>query len=65
MTRGVKLQTRKGILERPVQHIYPLELSCDKKPNVVELNPIVPEFKPKRRAAATAQAINQAMLNDD
>ena len=27
--RAVKLRTSKSILERPIQHLYPLELSCD------------------------------------
>ena len=56
--RGVELKTGKGTLERPVQLLYPLELACDTKPNVVEnLNPEATEFRPKRAAAATANAL--------
>ena len=32
--RAVKLRTGKSILERPIQHLYPLELSCDDPENV-------------------------------
>ena len=28
-TRAVQLKTSKGVKERPVQHLYPLELQCD------------------------------------
>ena len=30
IVRGAKLRAGKSYLERPVQHLYPLELSCDK-----------------------------------
>ena len=45
--RGVELKTGKGILERPVQQFYPLELACDTRPNVNlnNLNPGATEFR--------------------
>lgn len=30
LVRGVRLRTGNSYLERPVQHLYPLELSCDR-----------------------------------
>lgn len=30
VVRGAKLRARRGMLERPVQHLYPLELSVDR-----------------------------------
>ena len=57
--RGVELRTGKGILERPVQLLYPLELACDTRPNVTlkNLNPEATEFRSKRAAAANANAL--------
>ena len=31
VTRAVQLRTKNGLLERPVQHLYPLEMQCDTK----------------------------------
>ena len=54
--RGAKLRVGKNGIERPVQHLYPLELSCDKKvpANPVPLNPSAPTFRSRRDAAAAA-----------
>ena len=63
--RAVRVKTSKSYLERAVQHLYPLELSCDidqtssRTNNSVipenELNPKATEFRPKRNAAAIAE----------
>ena len=48
--RGTKLCVGKSVLERPVQHLYPLELVCDRTPppdNPTLLNPGAPVFRPK------------------
>ena len=40
VVRGVKVPTGKSIIERPVQFLYPMELSCDDKeerPKAVKL----------------------------
>ena len=54
-TRGVHLKTKNGTIERPVQHLYRLELQCDvkeEKPNArIQLNPDARDFCPKRAAA--------------
>ena len=52
--RAVRLRAGKSFMERPVQHLYPLELSCDIrwKP---QLNVEAREFSPKRKAAKAAR----------
>ena len=57
-TRGVQPKTKNGIIERPVQHLYPLELQCDLEKTGPEknipLNPLAKYFRPKRAAAMEA-----------
>lgn len=57
--RGVKMRAGKNYLERPLQHLYPLELSCDKavvsKRGKGELNPEASVWRPKRDAAVAAE----------
>ena len=54
--RAARLRAGKSYLERAVQQMYPLELSCDMAKQKVQdqLNPDAPEFRPKRRAAIDA-----------
>ena len=56
--RAVKLRTGKSILERPIQHLYPLELSSDDPENVARLSQLdaqAPVFRPMRDAALAAR----------
>ena len=56
IVRAAKLRAGKRTLERAVQHLYPLELSCDRE-NVQtppQLNPEAPTFRPRRDAAVAA-----------
>ena len=55
--RAVQLKTAKSMLERPVQHLYPLELECDLSTPVPDqrLNPQAQDFRPRRDAAAAAR----------
>lgn len=55
VVRGVSVRTSNGNLERAVQHIYPLELSCDDTKWTP--NPKAPPFTPRptRDAAAAAK----------
>lgn len=55
--RAVQLKTAKSMLERPVQHLYPLELECDVSTQVADpcLNPQAQDFHPRRDAAAAAR----------
>ena len=52
---AAKSTAGRNFLERPVQHLYPLELSCDKTNHNEPLNAKAPEFRPKRREAFKAQ----------
>ncbi|XP_068671446.1 uncharacterized protein [Montipora foliosa] len=59
-TRAVQLRTNKGVIQRPVQHLYPLELQS--APRVAQpaleqqLNANATTFRPRRAAASTAAA---------
>ena len=60
IVRGAQLKTTNGSIERPVQLLYHLELTCDRQANTV-LDPTAPEFRPlssrPRRDAAVAAAV--------
>ncbi|PFX23509.1 Retrovirus-related Pol polyprotein [Stylophora pistillata] len=55
--RGAKLKSGKVHLEHPIQHLYPLELSCDKSVQTppATLNADTPVYRPRRDAAAAAR----------
>ncbi|XP_074606418.1 uncharacterized protein LOC141859452 [Acropora palmata] len=57
----------KSILERPLQLLYPLELSSEKPPRRpgVEFDPRVAPFRPRRSAAAVARARIQDIAQDE
>ena len=58
VVRAVKVRAGKTFLEWAVNHLYPLELSCDKaqsKPDSKQLNPDAPSFRPARDAAIAAR----------
>ena len=59
VVRGAKLRAGRSYLERPVQHLYPMELSCDSAE--------APVFRPSRDAAVAARARTKdaAELTDD
>ena len=68
--RGAKVRTGKSIMERAVQFLYPVELSCDsvvEQTKLVELNPEALEFraKPKRDAAAAAELRIKELVQED
>ena len=67
VVRGAVLRAGKSHLERPIQHLYPLELSCDRKPPTEEakLNPDAEAFKPKRDAAIAAELRIRGDAEDD
>ena len=54
--RAAKVKTSNGHLERAVNHLYPLELSCDQSSNQQNLNPTAPIFRPVRDAAVAARS---------
>ena len=73
IVRAVKLRAGKNFMERPIQHLYPLELSCNIRSNqeteaAAELNANATEFRPRRDAAVAArirnQQIGEVMMNN-
>ena len=62
VVRGVKLQSWKTIIERPIQLIYPLELKCRKRKGDMRLDASAKEFKPRRQAAIDAEAKNKELF---
>ncbi len=72
VVRAVRLRAGKSFMERPVQHLYPLELSCDigncqetKTTAETELNPEATEFRPRRDAAVAARIRNQLIAETE
>ena len=67
VVRGAKLRSGKTQLERPVQQLYPMELSCDNPSPAtsVALNPSASVFRPRRDAAAAARVRIQDLVEDD
>ena len=57
VVRAVKLRVGTSYMERAVQHLYPLELSCDKTNGEESelLNPKSHEFRPRRNAVEIAR----------
>ena len=69
LVNAVKLRAGKSFMERPVQHLYPLELSCDignrqTTKTTTELNAEATEFRPKRDAAVAARLRNQMIVDE-
>ena len=54
---GAKLRDGKSYLERPIQHLYPLEMSCDMTAGapVRNLDSKAAVFRPTRDAAFAAK----------
>ena len=67
VVRAVKLRAGKSYLERAVQQLYPLELSCDKPRQVPKplLNPEALAFRQKRDAAVAARLRVQNIAERD
>ena len=64
VVRAVRLKAGKSFLERPIQHLYPLELTCDMPAKRgTPLNAEAQVFRPTRQAAAVAQERIRAMMN--
>ena len=58
VVRGAKVRVGYSELERPVQHLFPLELSCDAgtKKESGKLNASATEFRPRSKRQAANQA---------
>ena len=65
IVRAVQLKTLNGTLERPTQHLYPLELTCDNTSGTptnappVQLNPRASVFRPRTDARARIEELNK------
>ena len=66
IVRGARVKTANGELERPIQHLYPLELTCDVE-NFKKPDPTAPTFVPRatRDAAAAARLRMQDIAKND
>ena len=75
VVRAIRLRAGRSYLERAIQHLYPMELSCDQpreeheeEGRMSHLNPSAREFCPTRRAAIAAagkiRCIAQVEAND-
>lgn len=70
VVRGAKLRTGTSHLERAVQQLYPLELSCDRQEDgdglpPTELRVEAPAFRPSRDAAVAAILRMQDLTRDE
>ena len=59
VVRAARLRARKSYLERAIQQLCPMELSCDRiqEPQAPVLNPTARVFTPRRAAVATTERI--------
>ena len=66
IVRGARVKTANGELERPIQHLYPLELTCEVE-NFKKPDPTAPTFVPRatRNAAAAARLRMQDIARND
>lgn len=66
--RAAKLHAGKAFLERPIQHLYPLEMSCENLPEKAALstqpNAEGNVFRPRRDAAAVANLCIHDAIED-
>ena len=68
VVRGARLRAGRSHLERPIHHLFPLELSCDKENvqrDTTPLNPTTPVFRPRRDAAVAARLRMQEVAEEE
>ena len=72
IVRAVPLKSGRDRLERAIQHLYLLELSCDiineedgEETNQIPLDPNAESFVPKRKAAVDAAKRIREVLEDE
>ena len=66
--RGARLRTSRSNIELPIQHLYPLKLSCDREEvrgDETTLNPGAPAFRPRRDAAVAVRLRVQDLAQED
>ena len=71
VVRGTRMRAGQNYLERAVDHLYPLELTCDRwkddqqiNSNRESLNPTAAEFRPRRNAAEIARILMKDQTNE-
>ena len=67
VVQTVRLRAGKSHLERAVQHMFPLKLSCDQQQRVTEapsLNSRAREFRPVRNVAAVAAENSRCIVEE-
>ena len=66
VVRGAKLRSSKSSLERPLQHLYPLELSCDSTVETTTSGLVDTQVvRPQRDTAAAARLRIEDIATDD
>ena len=66
VVRGAMLRSSKSSLERLLQHLYPLELSCDSIVETTASGPVDTQVvRPQRDAAAAARLRIEDIVTDD
>ena len=67
VVRGAKLRAGKSHVERAIQQLYPLELSCDRQRPASQagMNPEVAPFRPRRDAAVAARLRLQEITREE
>ena len=70
VVRAVEVRVGTSQLQRPIQHLYPMELSCDIQPerSTVELNVNAPVYTPRVTRVAAEEARHRivgAMIEDE
>ena len=64
VVQAVELKTSKGTLERPVQHLYPMELAKEStKPEPKPLNQKADSFRPKKKQLSKPMTAFRRFLN--
>ena len=63
--RGAVLRSGRDKIERALQHLFPMELSCDSKPQERSLNPVAEPFSPRirRQAAIRSEERTREVIN--
>ena len=69
IVRALQLRARKSYFEQAVQHLYPLELTCDRdrddKDSNIQADVPNTEERPKRSAAAISDLLTKMQMENE
>lgn len=67
VVRGAKLRAGKSYMERAIQQLYPLELSCDRQMPAPQagMNPGAAPYRPRRDVAVAARLCLQEIAQEE